>query len=82
MEIAGQDYANNDSFQRRVAALRRLTGEQRLKLAFEMLSTSNEIARAGIRTQHPTFSPEQVELELARRITLANGAASIISARR
>lgn len=81
MEIAGQDYADRAAYERRMDILRHMTGEQRLLLGFELWKTAREIARAGIRVQHPLFSPAQVERELARRIMLANGAASIIASR-
>jgi|GEM_PF-3562642 hypothetical protein len=81
LEIAGQDYANVASFQKRVEALKRMTGEQRLALAFEMWRTACQLTRAGIRAQFPSYSDEQVNQELARRIMIANGSTSIISAR-
>ena len=80
IEIAGQDYADALSFQKRVDALKKLSGEQRLALAFEMWRTACELTRDGIRTQFPNYSDEQVNRELARRIMIANGAARIISA--
>lgn len=66
MEIAGQDYADGASFRKRIQFLRQMTGEQRLRLSFEMWQTACEIIRAGIRAQHPEFSA-------ARRIMSANG---------
>jgi len=80
LEIAGQDYADALSFQKRVEALRRMTGEQRLMLAFEMWRTACDLTRDGIRAQFPNYSAEQVNGELARRIMIANGSATIISA--
>ena len=82
MEIAGQDYADEASYQRQLEALRRMTGEQRVALAIEMWTTACETTRAGIRAQHPLFSPSEVERELARRIMMANGAARIIASHR
>lgn len=82
MEIAGQDYADVASYQKRLDALRRMTGEQRLALGFEMWTTACDTTRAGIRAQHPRFSPGEVERELARRIMIANGAARIIASHR
>ncbi len=75
MEIAGQDYTDRASYQAQIDALRRMTGEQRFALAIEMWTTACETTRAGIRAQHPLFSPSEVERELARRIMIANGAA-------
>lgn len=82
MEIAGQDYADVASYKKRIEALRRLTGEQRLALAFEMWRTACEVTRAGIRAQQPEFAPAQIEKELARRIMIANGSAGIINSYR
>ncbi len=79
LEIAGQDYANAQSFQKRVEALKRMTGEQRLALAFEMWRTACQLTRDGIRAQFPNYSNTQVNQELARRIMIANGADKIIS---
>ncbi len=79
IEIAGQDYADALSFQKRIAALRRMTGEQRLMLAFEMWRTACQLTRDGIRAQFPNYSVAQVNQELARRIMIANGSTRIIS---
>jgi hypothetical protein len=79
VEILGQDYADEASFQKHLQVLRRMSGEQRLGLAFQMWQTACAITRAGIRAQHPEYTPAQVEQELARRIMLANGAARIIT---
>ena len=79
MEIAGQDYADQASYDARMDALRKMTGEQRFVLAFEMWKTACEITRAGIRAQHPQYSANQVARELARRIMIANGATRIIA---
>lgn len=79
LEIAGQDYANAQSFQKRVEVLKRLSGEQCLALAFEMWRTACQLSRDGIRAQFPNYSVAQVNHELARRIMIANGSARIIS---
>lgn len=79
LEIAGQDYANAQSFQKRIEALKRMTGEQRLALAFEMWRIACQLTRDGIRAQFPNYSDAQVNQELARRIMIANGSDRIIS---
>ncbi len=61
-----------------MAALRRLTGEERLTLAFELRALVMEVARAGIQAQHPHFKDEEVQTILARRVMEANGAARIL----
>jgi hypothetical protein len=50
---------------------RAMTGEERLKLAFDLHELSCEIARHGIRHQHPKASVEEVEQFLRERIALA-----------
>ena len=50
---------------------RAMTGEERLKLAFDLHELSCEIARDGIRHQYPEASPDEVERLLRERIALA-----------
>lgn len=80
--IAGQDFGDRLAFEKQLQALRRMTGEQRLALAIEMWRTACAVTRAGIRAQHPEFSAERVERELARRIMMMNGATRIIATHR
>jgi hypothetical protein len=49
-----------------------MTGEERLKLAFDLHELSCEIARDGIRLQYPEASPDEVERRLQERIALAH----------
>ena len=79
LEIAGQDFADPASYERRIDAPKRMTGEQRLAQAFEMWRTACELTRDGIRAQFPNYSAAQVNQELARRIMIENGADKIIS---
>lgn len=51
---------------------RAMTGEERLQLAFDLHELSCEIARDGIRHQHPEASVEEVEQRLRKRIALAH----------
>lgn len=43
-----------------------MSGEQRLALAFEMSLFARELAREGIRRDHPDWTEAQVERELLR----------------
>ncbi len=43
-----------------------MTGEQRLLLAFEMSLFARELARAGIRRDHPDWEESRVARELLR----------------
>lgn len=45
---------------------RAIPGEQRLLLAFEMSLFTRELAKAGIRHQHPAWPEAQVDRELLR----------------
>jgi hypothetical protein len=53
---------------------RRMTGEQRLAIALNLHEMSCEIAREGIRRQHPEAGAEEVERLLHRRIELSRSA--------
>jgi Rv0078B-related antitoxin len=46
--------------------LRNMTGEQRLLLAWDMSMFARELARAGIRNDHPDWTEGQVTRELLR----------------
>lgn len=50
---------------------RRMTGEQRLALALELHELSCNVAREGIRQQHPAADEAEVEHQLRRRLELA-----------
>jgi hypothetical protein len=47
-----------------------MTGEQRLKIALDLHELSCEVAREGIRHQHPDADAEEVERLLRHRIAL------------
>ena len=49
---------------------RNMTGEQRLVLAYEMSMFVRDLARAGVRQEHPEWPETQVERELIRRALL------------
>jgi hypothetical protein len=54
-----------------LAAYRRMTPEERLGIALRLHQLSCDLSRAGIRAQHPDFTPDQVEQELWRRVALS-----------
>jgi hypothetical protein len=62
-----QDEALNEQ----LAAYRRMTPEQRLEIALGLHELACDLAREGIRYQHPNASPEEVERLLKRRLELA-----------
>jgi hypothetical protein len=53
---------------------RRMTGEQRLKIALDLHEMSCNIAREGIRRQNPKADAAEVERLLHRRLELARAA--------
>ena len=55
---------------------RRMTGEERLALALELHELSCQVARDGIRRQHPQATPAEVERLLHCRLELARAANS------
>ncbi len=53
---------------------RRMTGEQRLALALELHELACDVAREGIRHQHPDADAAEVERLLRHRLELARAA--------
>jgi hypothetical protein len=51
---------------------RGMSGEQRLNIALELHEMSCDIAREGIRHQHPKADAAEVERLLQRRLELAH----------
>jgi hypothetical protein len=51
-----------------LAAQRRLTGEQRVKIALEMSLAMRDLALAGLRHQHPDWPDAALRRELLRRL--------------
>ncbi|HVR75588.1 MAG TPA: hypothetical protein VMT52_14730 [Planctomycetota bacterium] len=50
---------------------RQMTGEERLLVALRLHELSCDVAREGIRRQHPAASPTEVEQLLRERLKLA-----------
>jgi type II secretory pathway predicted ATPase ExeA len=59
---------------KQIERYRQMTGEQRLKIALDLHEMSCNIARAGIRRQHPGASKTEVEQFLHARLKLARAA--------
>jgi len=62
------------AFEKQIGQYRRMTGEQRLAIALELHEMSCDIAREGIRRQHPQADADEVENLLRRRLELARAA--------
>jgi len=58
---------------KQIERYRQMTGEQRLALALELHEMSCDIAREGIRRQHPEADTIEVERLLRHRLQLARG---------
>ena len=56
---------------KQIERYRQMTGEQRLALALELHEMSCDIAREGIRRQHPNADAAEVERFLRQRLELA-----------
>jgi hypothetical protein len=56
------------ALQKQIEAYRRMTGEQRLTLALELHELSCNVAREGIRHQHPEADVAEVERLLRQRL--------------
>jgi hypothetical protein len=59
------------AFQEQIQAYRRMTGEQRLSIALRLHELSCDLAREGIRHQHPNADRAEVERLLRQRLQLA-----------
>jgi len=59
---------------KQIERYRQMTGEQRLAIALELHEMSCNIAREGIRRQHPDADESEVEKFLHARLKLARAA--------
>ena len=59
---------------KQIERYRQMTGEQRLAIALELHEMSCNIAREGIRRQHPSADTAEVERLLRHRLELARAA--------
>lgn len=59
------------ALEKQIERYRQMTGEQRLKIALDLHEMSCNIARAGIRRQHPDANDIEVEEFLHARLKLA-----------
>ena len=55
-----------DAEEVQLAIFRKMTGEQRLKLALEMSDFARELSLSRIRAEHPEWSDWEVKRELLR----------------
>jgi hypothetical protein len=57
-----------DALRRQIECYRKMTGEQRLDIALGLHDLSCDLAREGIRRQHPQADPPEIERLLRDRI--------------
>jgi hypothetical protein len=62
------------ALEKQIELYRRMTGEQRLAIALDLHELSCDVARAGIRRQHPEADAEEVERLLRCRLESARSA--------
>lgn len=53
-----------------IEGYRKMTGEQRLKIALDLRELACDVARAGIRHQHPHATEAEVDERLRKRLRL------------
>lgn len=63
----------DQAFEKQIEMYRGMTGEERLGIALRLHELSCNIAREGIRQQHPEASAEEVERLLQERLKWARG---------
>ena len=61
----------DDALNLQIEKYRQMTGEERLLIALRLHELSCEVARSGIRFQHPRATEEEVERMLRERIALS-----------
>ena len=62
-----------EALEAQIARYRRMRGEERLNLALELHELCCEIAREGIRRQHPEADESEMEMKLRQRLALGRG---------
>lgn len=62
------------ALEKQIERYRAMTCEERIGIALRLHELASEMARAGIRAQHPNASREEVEELLRERRRLANAA--------
>ena len=61
----------DEALERQIELYRKMTGEQRLDIALRLHELSCDIAREGIRDQHPDADEAEVDRLLKLRLELA-----------
>ena len=59
------------AFEEQIERYRSMTGEQRLSIALDLHELSCQVAREGVRRQHPNAEEREVERLLRERLAFA-----------
>ncbi len=51
-----------------IEILRKMTGEERVRIGFELFEMTKHIMIEGIIAQHPGIKPEEIQQEMVRRM--------------
>ncbi len=62
---------SEQALDKQIEMYRKMTGEERLAIALRLHELSCNLAREGIRQQHPNASDSEVEQKLQERLRLA-----------
>jgi hypothetical protein len=65
--------APDEGLRKQIELYRAMTPQQRLQISFELDELARQLARAGVHHQHPDWSAQRIEREVARRFRLAAG---------
>jgi hypothetical protein len=57
--------------QMQIERYRQMTGEERVRIGFDLFKLACEVTRAGIRCQHPAADEAEVNRLLSERLALA-----------
>jgi hypothetical protein len=57
-----------EAWEAQAAALRRLSGQQRLAIAFRLTRLAREACRSGIRNRHPEYGDDEVKRAFFRML--------------
>jgi hypothetical protein len=69
-----------EGMRKQTEVYRRMTGQQRLQVGFELNDWLRAFVRRGVKFEHPDWDERQVEQEVRRRFLLAAGVHSFPAA--
>lgn len=63
----------DDALAKQIELYRKMTCEQRLRIALDLHTMACNLARAGIRKRFPEATEDEIDRQLRKRIELARG---------